>query len=142
MMILFNFQNRQKKQAVEIVTNYFELLNEQKIEEAEAQIYLKPEFSSIHEAAILKYKAFPPDITLQITMVEQINPNLVQVDVTTFDNVSKQEEYLNMFVMNPKVTEMPVLIPNPYNIPDEYMENVVIPYNPDVIFPSEIVGSE
>lgn len=129
-----------KKQAVEIATAYFDLLNAQKIEEALSLLYFKPEYEIARDALEEQNKTFPPDLKLEIFHVKKINPMLIEMESNIFNNLSKQDCPSNIYVMLHQKPGEPVLILNPYNVPDEYMENVVIPYDPDVILPNEIVG--
>lgn len=131
---------KQKKQSVEIATAYFDLLNAQKIEEALSMLYFKPEYEIARDALEEQNKTFPPDLKLEIFHVKKINPMLIEMESNIFNNLSKQDCPSNIYVMLHQKPEEPVLILNPYNVPDEYMENVVIPYDPDVILPNEIVG--
>lgn len=131
---------QQKKQAVEIATAYFDLLNAQKIEEALSLLYFKPEYEIARDALEEQNKTFPPDLKLEIFHVKKINPMLIEMESNIFNNRSKQDCPSNIYVMLHQKPGEPVLILNPYNVPDEYMENVVIPYDPDVILPNEIVG--
>lgn len=131
---------QQKKQAVEIATAYFDLLNAQKIEEALSLLYFKPEYEIARDALEEQNKTFPPDLKLEIFQVKKINPMLIEMESNIFNNRSKQDCPSNIYVMLHQKPGEPVLILNPYNVPDKYMENVVIPYDPDVILPNEIVG--
>lgn len=131
---------KQKKQAVEIATAYFDLLNAQKIEEALSMLYFKPEYEIARDALEEQNKTFPPDLKLEIFHVKKINPMLIEMESNIFNNRSKQDCPSNIYVMLHQKPGEPVLILNPYNVPDEYMENVVIPYDPDVILPNKIVG--
>lgn len=131
---------QQKKQAVEIATAYFDLLNAQKIEEALSMLYFKPEYEIARDALEEQNKTFPPDLKLEIFHVKKINPMLIEMESNIFNNRSKQDCPSNIYVMLHQKPGEPVLILNPYNVPDEYMENVVIPYDPDVILPNKIVG--
>lgn len=131
---------QQKKQAVEIATAYFDLLNAQKIDEALSMLYFKPEYEIARDALEEQNKTFPPDLKLEIFQVKKINPMLIEMESNIFNNRSKQDCPSNIYVMLHQKPGEPVLILNPYNVPDEYMENVVIPYDPDVILPNKIVG--
>lgn len=140
LVFFFSFQNMQKKRAADIVTKYFDLLNSRQIDAAQDLIYMKPEFSVALLLAKENYQAFPREYTIHIANVQRVNTMLVQVNGTLFDSLSRQTDDFYIFVMDQPETGSRVLILNAYNIPDKYMENVVMPpEDPNTIHASRYI---